>query len=98
MSRAFDLQPPYARLDDADDPVGDLVLKVENVLQRSVKFVRPEMSPGLSFDKLSRDAQARAGSPHTPLKHVAHAEITADLAHIDRLALVDKARVAGDHE
>ena len=52
-SRAFDLQPPHAWFDDADDAIGDLVLKVENVLERAVEIVGPEVSPGLGLDELA---------------------------------------------
>ena len=87
-----------AWLDDPDHPVGDLVLQFEYVLGGAVELVGPQVRAGLRLDELSRDPQARAGFPHAPLKHVAHAKLAADLAHVDRLALVDEARIARDHE
>ncbi len=39
-----------------------------------------------------------AGLAHAALEHVAHAELAADLLHVDGPALVGEARVAGDHE
>ena len=51
---AFDLRLPQARLDDADHFFGDLILQVENVLQRAVESVGPEMRPGFGFDQLAR--------------------------------------------
>jgi len=33
-----------------------------------------------------------------PFKYIAHAQFAPDLLHVDRLALVGEARIAGDHE
>ena len=39
-------------------PVGDLILQVEDVLQRAVKFVGPKMRPGFGFEQLRCDPHA----------------------------------------
>ena len=96
--RPFDLRPPQARLDDAGHLVGYLILQVENVLQRTVIFVGPEMRSGFSFEQLCRDAHASPGLAHASLQHVTHAKLTPDLARVDRLAFVDEARAARGHE
>jgi hypothetical protein len=44
---ALDLLLLQARLDDADDSLGDLILQVEHVLQRAVEPVGPDMRAGL---------------------------------------------------
>ena len=87
-----------ARLDDADDALGDLILKLENVVQRAVEAVGPEMRAGFGFDQLRGDAQPGARLAHAALQHVAHAEFAPDLPDVDRLALVGEARIARDHE
>src|SRR6266436_6313669 len=56
------------------------------------------MRPAQSVDQLGGDAHARTPLPHRAFKHIADAQFAADLLHVDRLALVGKARVAGDHE
>ena len=39
--RTFDLRPLQARLDDAHHSIGDLILEIEDVLQRAVELVGP---------------------------------------------------------
>ena len=53
---------------------------------------------GFGLDQLAGHAHMVAGPAHAALEHVAHAEVTADGLHVDRLALVDECRVARDHE
>ncbi len=95
---AFDLRALQAGLDDADDLVGDLVLQVENVFQRAVVAVGPQMRPGRGLDQLRRDAHPVARLAHASFQDIAHAELTPDLSHIDGSALVGEARIARDHE
>ena len=78
--------------------VGDLILQVENVVQRAVEPVGPEMRAGLRFDQLRGDAQAIARLAHAAFQHIAHAEFAPDLPDVDGPALVDEARIARDHE
>ncbi|MCY1416141.1 hypothetical protein D9M71_316420 [compost metagenome] len=49
-------------------------------------------------DQLSVDAHAPRGASGAPFKQVAHAKVLCDPAHIHRLALVGKGRVACDDE
>jgi hypothetical protein len=37
-------------IDDSDHVVGDLVLKIEDVLQRALELVRPQMRSNFRFD------------------------------------------------
>ena len=55
-------------------------------------------APVVGVDQLAGDAHAVAGLAHAAFEHIAHAEFAADLLHIDRLALVGEARIAGDDE
>ena len=95
---ALDLRMLQARLDDADDALGDLILKLENVVQGAVEAVGPEMRARFRFDQLRGDAEPIARFAHAALQHVTHAEFTPDLPNIDRSALVGEARIARDHE
>jgi ankyrin repeat protein len=56
------------------------------------------MSVCCRIDKLSIDAHGIPGALDTALKHVAHAQFARDLPGINRLSLVAKGRIAGDHE
>jgi hypothetical protein len=53
---------------------------------------------GLGLDQLRGDADPLAQLAHRPSEHIAHAQLVADPLHIDSLALVGEARIAGDHE
>ena len=56
------------------------------------------MGAGRGVDKLGTDADAVAGAANAALQHVARAKLAPDLPHVDGLALVPEARVAGDDE
>jgi len=49
-------------------------------------------------NQLGGDPHATAGFAHRTLEHIADAELAPDLLHVDRLALVGEARIAGDDE
>jgi hypothetical protein len=73
-----------------------LVLDGKDVLERAVEVLGPSVSSSHGVDQLGRNAQAIAPAPYAALQHVAHAQLTADLADIDCLALVLEAGSAGD--
>ena len=56
------------------------------------------MRAGLCLDQVAGDAHPVAALAHAAFEHIADAEFAADLLHIDRLALVGEARIAGDDE
>jgi len=56
------------------------------------------MRAALCVDQLRGDAHATASLAHRAFEHIADAQLAADLFHIDGLALVRKARIAGDDE
>jgi hypothetical protein len=56
------------------------------------------MRAGERIDQLRGDADAAAPFAHRAFEHVAHAEFAPDLLHVDGLALVREARIAGDDE
>ena len=70
-----------------------LVLDGEDIVERTVVVVGPDVGAGSGVDQLSRDTNAVPGSPDTAFEHVAHAQLTADLFHVNRLAPVGEARV-----
>ena len=52
-----------------------------------VGALSPDMLPGLGLDQLRADADAAAGPAHAAFEHIAYAELSADLFHIDRAPL-----------
>ena len=96
--RALDLRPLQLRRDRADDARGDLVLQLEDIVERAFETVRPEMRPGRGIDELPGDAHPVRGLAHAAFQHVAHAQLATDLLHVDRPALVGEARIARDDE
>ena len=57
------------------------------------------MGAARRIDQLTGDAHHPAtGFPEASFQHVAHAEFAADPFDVDRLSLVGKVRIAGDHE
>ena len=83
-----DLGRADRRAHGAGDPLGDLVLEVEEVVDDAVVAVGPEMGAGHGVDQLRRDAHAVARLAQAPFEHVADAEGARHLAHVHRLALV----------
>src|ERR1700747_2870347 len=69
------------------DTLGYLVLKVENIGHSAVELVGPEMRSGCRFDKLRGDTQPATCLAHSPLKDVAHSEVSGHLTDIDGSAL-----------
>ena len=94
-----------SRLDAGDlgaqlvgDPRDDLVLHVEQFGDRLVEPLGPEMGGRLRLDQLHVDPHPVAAALDAALEHVAHVEVPADLADVDRLAPVGESRVPRDHE
>src|SRR5262245_16606040 len=83
---------------NGDNRAYHVVLDRKDVLKVSVVVLGPAVSPSGGFDQLGRYANAVAGTPHTALQHVSYAQFASDLAHVDRLALVLEAGIAGDNK
>ena len=94
----FDFGLAQARFDRSDRTGGDFVLQGKNVVHRPIVTLGPEMGAIIRFDQLRRDPHPARGFAHAAFEHVTHAEFAADLLDVDRLALVDEGRVAGDDE
>src|SRR5260370_39789528 len=84
--------------DRADNAGRDAILQVEDVFQRPVESICPQMGAGFAVDELSRNANLIARFADTALEHVADAKLMSDLLGVDCLALVGEARVPRDHE
>src|SRR6266849_5721725 len=56
------------------------------------------MRASCRVDQLAGDAHTLAGFAHRAFQDIADAKFAPDLLHIDTLALVREARIAGDYE
>src|SRR6516165_349011 len=96
--RAGGLGGLQCRLDHAGDARRHLVLQLEDVFQRAVEAVGPQMRAGHRVDQLPGNTDPIATLAYRPFEHIADAQLAADLLHVDRLTLVRKTRIAGDDE
>src|SRR5690348_18177184 len=74
------------RENGSDDAGRHLVLQIEDVGQRAVEPVRPDVDARRGDYELPCDAHPAARLASAALQHVAHAELAAYLLHIDRAA------------
>ncbi len=76
----------------------DFVLHVEEVGQRLIEPLGPEMIARFGVDELHVDAHAGAGALDAALEHIPDVQLTPDCLRVERLALVSERRIAGDHK
>src|SRR6516162_2979460 len=78
--------------------LGNLVLYRENIGKLAVIALGPNMLSGLRLDQLYSDADAIDGLAQAAFENITHAQIAADLLHVDDTVLVGERRIAGDDE
>lgn len=81
-----------------NDATGDFVLDLENVGEIAIVAFGPEMSAVRSVDKMRCDADSVAGLANAALHSELDAELSANIGHTERFALVDEGRVSRDDE
>ena len=91
-SAASKLRPKRVR--EARD---DLVLHIEEIGDRLIEALGPEVVAGLGVDKLHVDAHPIAAALHATLQNIAHIQVAADLLNIDRFAFEREGRIARDY-
>src|SRR5215472_4922990 len=96
--RAVDFSSLQCGLDDPGDADRHLVLKFENIFQRAVKTIGPQMSTGVGLYQLRGDAHAVPALAHRAFEDVADPELAPYLLHIDSSSLVSEAGIAGDNK
>ena len=82
----------------AGDGGGEFVLHREDIDQVAIVAIGPDMAAGRRVDQLRGQADASAGFADAAFQNVADTQFAAGLNHIDMTALINKGRVAGDHE
>src|SRR5262249_28301439 len=93
---ALDLGLTQFWFDRAGDIGGDPILQIENVVERTVKAIGPDVCAGRRVDQLPGDAHPAAGFAHATFEHVAHAQFLRYLFYVDGAALVGERGIAGD--
>ena len=79
-----------------DDRADDLVLHGENIVERAIVALRPEVIAGCRVDELGRDPDARAGPPHAAFEDIADTELPTDTPHVAAAVAKLERRVARD--
>ena len=95
VSRLGDGQLSVQRVRQARD---DFVLHVEEIGERLVEALGPEMIARLGVDELDIDAHAISAALDAALENIADVQLAADLLRVRGLAFVCESRVAGDDE
>src|SRR6266496_2530404 len=95
---AFDLHASKARLDNADDAHCNLVLESEDIVERPIIALGPDMGASLRLNELAGDADTISCLAHTTLQHIAHTKFAGDSPYVQRLGFVDEAGIPGDDE
>ena len=78
----LDFRPLELGRDRADDVRRHLILKLEDVLQRPIEPIGPDMSAILAIYELAGNAHFGCGFSHASLQHVAHTELASDLPDV----------------
>ena len=86
------------RQDRTNDPVRDLVLKLEDIFHFAIVFVRPQMDAVRGIDQLPGDTNPVGDLSHAALEDISHAELACDSAHVDRFTFEGETRIARDDE
>ena len=96
--RSLDFRRHNSRRDCAGNLICHFVLDGENVFERAVITIGPDVMPVGGVDQLRVDADPVPGFPHAAFKHVTDTKLAPHLPNVDRLALVGEGRIARDDE
>ena len=87
-SGALDFSKADRRRERAGDPLGNAILQVKHVFERTVDTVCPDMCAARHVNELHGDAHPAARLLDAALEHVANPQLPADLRHVDCTAFV----------
>ena len=86
------------RIEAVGKPRNDFVLHVEEIDQRLIETLSPEMMIGLRINELDVHANAIGATLNASFHDIADIQVPPELLHVDRLALKGERRVARDDE
>jgi hypothetical protein len=84
----FDFRELQIRLDCGNDAFAESVLQFEHIGHLALEAIGPYVRSRRGVYELCREAQPIAAPPHAAFKHITHAKLASDLAHVDRLSFV----------
>ena len=90
-NRPRDLGGTQLRLDRCGNAARDLILQFEDMIERGIEAVTPDMSTRRRVDELTGDPHAVAGLPYAALEHITDPQFARYALNFDWLALVGKA-------
>jgi hypothetical protein len=85
------------RPDRIDDTIGDIILPREDIGNRAIVPVGPDVNALGRIDQLGGDSDVATRLPHAALEHVTCAQIGRQLPDVDRFAFEGKAGVTIDN-
>src|SRR5260370_2589943 len=88
----------WRELERGDDPAHDLILERENIFERPVVVIRPEMAAAAGIHQLSGYPRVVTGLAHAALQYVRHSQIATDVLHVCCFAFVGEGRGASDDQ
>src|SRR4029077_6003462 len=94
----FDLCLAQTRLDCSDRADGYFILHRENIIDRTIVALGPNMRTSSRFNQLRCYPHAARRFPDATFEYVTHAQLTSNLLNIDCSALISETRVARDDE
>ena len=75
----------------------DFILHVEEIGERFVEPLGPKMIAGFGVDELDIDAHAASCALNAALEDITDLQLTPDRLQVERLTLVSKRCIGGDH-
>ena len=82
----------------SDDLPHHCVLQGENVGQRAIVFLRPEMKARERVDELGIYPHFIAGAAHAAFQDITHTQLFRHLPHLHRRTFIGKGGIPRDHE
>ena len=76
----------------------DLILHIEEIGERLIEPLGPEMIAGFGVDKLHVDAHAISAALNASLKDITDVQFPPNRLRVERFASICDRRIAGDHE
>src|SRR5204863_256635 len=86
LLRATSVEPAEAHFERPGNPLGDLVLDLEEIHEIAIELHGLELSPRLRVDELHQDAQAWTHSLDASRDEIVCAQLTSDLPRVHVLA------------
>src|SRR5262249_54211279 len=95
---ALDCDLLQFRRNRADHARGDLILQIEDIIERALEAIRPQVTASGGIDQLSGDAHAVRRLAYAAFEQIANTEFTTDLLRIESPPFEREAGITGNDE